>query len=140
MLDGTFEILLGDELIHAGAGDFAFVPRGTVHRFANIGDAPARILAALAPAGIERFFRAVGEPATRRAGADDQPGRHAGLRAGRSREQDAGRRVEGRGLALKYLQLGHAALPLRATPALCSAPSPSSWRQLSMRISRSSSA
>ena len=42
VLEGEFEILLGDELVQAGPGDFAFVPRGTVHRFANIGDARGR--------------------------------------------------------------------------------------------------
>jgi quercetin dioxygenase-like cupin family protein len=64
VLEGEFEILLGDELVHAGPGDFAFVPRGTVHRFANIGDTPGRILILFTPGGLEGFFRAAGTPAT----------------------------------------------------------------------------
>jgi quercetin dioxygenase-like cupin family protein len=64
VLDGEFEILLGDELLHAGPGDFAFVPRGTIHRFANVGDAPGRILILFTPGGLEGFFRAAGTPAT----------------------------------------------------------------------------
>jgi quercetin dioxygenase-like cupin family protein len=68
VLDGTFEILLGDDRVTAGAGDVAFVPRGVVHRFANIGDAPARILVLFTPGGMEGFFRAAGTPAT-----DDGP-------------------------------------------------------------------
>jgi quercetin dioxygenase-like cupin family protein len=63
VLEGRFEILLGDELIQAGPGDFAFVPRGAVHRFSNIGDEPARILIAFTPGGMDGFFRAAGVPA-----------------------------------------------------------------------------
>ena len=68
VLDGGFEILLGDELLRAGPGDYAFVPRGTVHRFANVGDDVARILILFTPGGLEQFFRAAGTPAT-----DDGP-------------------------------------------------------------------
>ena len=64
VVDGTFEILLGEEIVRAGAGDFAFVPRGTVHRFSNVGDAPARMLIAFTPGGLEGFFRVAGTPAT----------------------------------------------------------------------------
>jgi quercetin dioxygenase-like cupin family protein len=64
VLEGEFEILLGDRLIQAGPGDFAFVPRGTVHRFANVGDTPGRLLILFTPGGLEQFFRAAGTPAT----------------------------------------------------------------------------
>lgn len=64
VLDGAFEIQVGDEVVRAGPGDFAFVPRGTVHRFGNVGDTPGRILILFTPGGIERFFRAAGTPAT----------------------------------------------------------------------------
>jgi quercetin dioxygenase-like cupin family protein len=62
-LDGTFEIVLGGETVVIGPGGFAFVPRGTVHRFANVGDASARILAGFTPGGVEGFFRAAGRAA-----------------------------------------------------------------------------
>ena len=68
VLDGTFEIRIGDELRTLGPGGFAFVRRGTVHNFRNAGDHPARILVGFTPAGMEGFFRESGRPAT-----DDGP-------------------------------------------------------------------
>ena len=68
VLDGTFEIRIGDEQHALGAGGFAFVPRGTVHNFRNTGEQPARILVGFTPAGMEGFFRESGRPAT-----DDGP-------------------------------------------------------------------
>lgn len=64
VLEGEFEIVSGERTIHAGAGSFAFVPRGTPHRFQNVGSAPARILIWFSPAGLEGFFREAGVPAT----------------------------------------------------------------------------
>jgi mannose-6-phosphate isomerase-like protein (cupin superfamily) len=68
VLDGTFEIRIGDELHPVGPGGFAYVPRGTVHNFRNTAAAPSRILVGFTPGGIEGFFRASGRPAT-----DDGP-------------------------------------------------------------------
>jgi quercetin dioxygenase-like cupin family protein len=68
VLDGTFEIRIGDRLHEVGAGGFAFVPRGTVHNFRNTAETPSRILVGFTPAGIEGFFRESGRPAT-----DDGP-------------------------------------------------------------------
>jgi quercetin dioxygenase-like cupin family protein len=68
VLDGTFEIRIGDDLHTLGAGGFAFVPRGTVHNFRNTGERPARILVGFTPAGMEGFFRESGRPVT-----DDGP-------------------------------------------------------------------
>jgi mannose-6-phosphate isomerase-like protein (cupin superfamily) len=68
VLDGTFEIRIGDELHTVGPGGFAYVPRGTVHNFRNTADTPSRILVGFTPAGIEGFFRESGRPAT-----DDGP-------------------------------------------------------------------
>ena len=68
VLDGTFEIRIGDERHTVSAGGFAFVPRGTVHNFRNVTDVPARILVGFTPAGMEGFFRESGRPAT-----DDGP-------------------------------------------------------------------
>ena len=64
VLDGQFEILVGDELLRAGPGDYAFVPRGTVHRFANVGDEVGRLLILFTPGGLEQFFRSAGVPAS----------------------------------------------------------------------------
>ena len=68
VLDGEFEIRIGDELHTLGPGGFAFVRRGTVHNFRNTSDHPARILVGFTPAGMEGFFRESGRPAT-----DDGP-------------------------------------------------------------------
>ena len=64
VIDGEFEILLDAKTIRAAPGAFAFVPRGTVHRFRCIGDRPGKILIVFTPGGIEGFFREAGLPAT----------------------------------------------------------------------------
>ena len=68
VLDGNFEIRIGDELHSLGPGGFAYVPRGTVHSFRNAEETPSRILVGFTPGGIEGFFRESGRPAT-----DDGP-------------------------------------------------------------------
>jgi quercetin dioxygenase-like cupin family protein len=68
VLDGTFEVRIGDEVHALGPGGFAYVPRGTVHNFRNTAETPSRILVGFTPAGIEGFFRESGRPAT-----DDGP-------------------------------------------------------------------
>ena len=68
VLDGTFEIRIGDELHAVGPGGYAYVPRGTVHNFRNTADTPSRLLVGFTPAGMEGFFREAGRPAT-----DDGP-------------------------------------------------------------------
>jgi quercetin dioxygenase-like cupin family protein len=68
VLDGSFEIRIGDELHAVGPGGFAYVRRGTVHNFRNTADTPSRILVGFTPGGMEGFFRESGRPAT-----DDGP-------------------------------------------------------------------
>jgi mannose-6-phosphate isomerase-like protein (cupin superfamily) len=68
VLDGTFEIRIGDEVHELGPGGFAYVPRGTVHNFRNTAAVPSRILVGFTPGGIEGFFRESGRPAV-----DDGP-------------------------------------------------------------------
>jgi mannose-6-phosphate isomerase-like protein (cupin superfamily) len=60
VLEGSFDIVLGDRVVRAEPGDFAYVPRGTPHRFACAGSTAGRLLAALTPGGLEDFFRAAG--------------------------------------------------------------------------------
>jgi mannose-6-phosphate isomerase-like protein (cupin superfamily) len=64
VLDGTFEIRIGDELHAVGPGGFAYAPRGTVHNFRNTAETPSRILVGFSPGGMEGFFRESGRPAT----------------------------------------------------------------------------
>lgn len=63
VLDGRFEIVVGERVVEALPGDFTYVPRGTPHRFTNVSEEPARILIWFSPAGLEGFFRDAGRPA-----------------------------------------------------------------------------
>jgi quercetin dioxygenase-like cupin family protein len=56
VLEGELRFKLGSEMHSAPAGSFVFVPRGTVHAFQNVGEAPARILVIFNPSGMESFF------------------------------------------------------------------------------------
>jgi quercetin dioxygenase-like cupin family protein len=64
VLEGEFEIVIGQELHSCGPGAFAFVPRGTVHRFRCTGQSAGRIIALFTPGGMDGFFREAGRPAT----------------------------------------------------------------------------
>jgi mannose-6-phosphate isomerase-like protein (cupin superfamily) len=68
VLEGTFEIRIGDEVHKVGPGGFAYAPRGTVHSFRNMADTPSRVLVGFAPGGMDGFFRESGRPAS-----DDGP-------------------------------------------------------------------
>lgn len=63
VLEGKLEILDGERTFVAGTGSFVFVPKGTVHRFKNIGTEPAKMLIICIPSGIEKYFKEVGKPA-----------------------------------------------------------------------------
>ena len=56
VLEGELGALLGDDVVHARAGDLVFKPRDQWHTFWNPGDEPARILEIISPAGFERYF------------------------------------------------------------------------------------
>jgi quercetin dioxygenase-like cupin family protein len=56
VLEGRVGALLGDDVVFGNAGDLIFKPREQWHTFWNDGDAPARILEIISPAGFERFF------------------------------------------------------------------------------------
>ena len=57
VLEGRMGAQLGDDVVYAEGGDFAFKPRNQWHTFWNAGDEPCRILEIIAPAGFERFFQ-----------------------------------------------------------------------------------
>jgi mannose-6-phosphate isomerase-like protein (cupin superfamily) len=60
-LEGSFRVRLADRTSDAPAGTFVFIPRGVVHTWQNIGDLPGRLLAIVAPAGLETFFERFAE-------------------------------------------------------------------------------
>lgn len=59
VVSGSLEILLGDKTHRAKAGDFVYIPRGTVHRFKNVGSGNAVQLVTFSPAGMDGFFQEV---------------------------------------------------------------------------------
>ncbi len=69
VVSGELEILLGDSTHHAKAGDFVFIPRGTLHRFKNLSGSTAVQLVTFVPAGMEGYFREVFPPVTDRTAA-----------------------------------------------------------------------
>lgn len=56
VLEGDVRVRLGDDVLAAPAGSFAFIPRGLEHCWQNIGSEPAVLLGVIAPSGIEQFF------------------------------------------------------------------------------------
>lgn len=58
ILEGQLTYWVGDQTFQANTGDFIHIPRGMVHSFRN---GPSRLLATFSPAGIDGFFREVGE-------------------------------------------------------------------------------
>jgi quercetin dioxygenase-like cupin family protein len=58
VLDGSFTVKLGDDLIDAKAGSFVFISRGAPHTWKNAGNVPASFFAAFVPAApaFEQWF------------------------------------------------------------------------------------
>ena len=63
VLAGALDIVCGGERYQAGAGAFAFLPRGTSHAFRATSDQPVRLLTIGVPGGVEGLFRDGGRPA-----------------------------------------------------------------------------
>lgn len=62
VMDGEFTFWVGDQTIHATAGDFICVPRQTVHSFRNERDTSGNLFITFSPAGIEALFMTLGIP------------------------------------------------------------------------------
>ena len=56
VLEGRVAFFLNGAWHEVGPGDAAFMPRGVVHTFKNIGDRPCRMLVTTTPSGMEKFF------------------------------------------------------------------------------------
>jgi quercetin dioxygenase-like cupin family protein len=63
VLEGELEFMIEGNLSEVSAGYFVYAGRGTWHTYKNVGTRPARHLAMLTPAGIEKFFEEVSVPA-----------------------------------------------------------------------------
>jgi quercetin dioxygenase-like cupin family protein len=69
ILEGSATFQAGGQTIHANAGDFIHIPRGTVHSLRNDGTVPARALIIISPAGrtgMQQFFEESFYPTTDR--------------------------------------------------------------------------
>ena len=62
VLQGSVEVVVGDESVELAAGQHAFGPRGVPHRF-TVGPDGARMVWVLTPAGFEDLVEAVSVPA-----------------------------------------------------------------------------
>jgi mannose-6-phosphate isomerase-like protein (cupin superfamily) len=62
ILDGKMTFYVGDEVLEATAGCFAFAPRGIPHTF-TVDAEPTRVLLLASPAGFENFTLELGQPA-----------------------------------------------------------------------------
>ncbi len=60
VLEGSIGALLGDSVVIGNPGGLIFKPREQWHTFWNAGDAPARVLEIISPAGFENYFRELG--------------------------------------------------------------------------------
>ncbi|MGE3888666.1 MAG: cupin domain-containing protein [Vicinamibacterales bacterium] len=56
VLEGTYEMSLGDECRTVSAGGCAVLPRGVPHGFRNVGETPARFVCVVSPGGLEEYF------------------------------------------------------------------------------------
>ena len=65
LLNGLLDFHVGPDVHRALPGSVVFVPRGTPHHFANVGDAPAKMLFLYSPAGMEDMFAEIGAPGQR---------------------------------------------------------------------------
>lgn len=59
VLEGTYKLSVNGQEQTIGPGTLAFVPRGTVHAFTNVGSGNGRILEWTIPGENEHYFRAV---------------------------------------------------------------------------------
>jgi quercetin dioxygenase-like cupin family protein len=66
VLEGTLRYHVEGETFDGAAGDFFYLPQGTLENFEPTGDTPLRILVIYTPGGIDRFFHEAGEPAQAR--------------------------------------------------------------------------
>lgn len=73
ILEGTCRVQIGDQQFLASTGDSLFLPRGTVHAFANDGPDTLRLILTFVPAGIQQFFKEVLEPVTDRTAQPPAP-------------------------------------------------------------------
>jgi mannose-6-phosphate isomerase-like protein (cupin superfamily) len=61
IVEGTYELTVGDQSTTVGPSTTVFIPRNVMHRFKNIGDTTACMLDWSLPGGQDHYFKAVSE-------------------------------------------------------------------------------
>ncbi len=61
VLEGEYEVRLGDDIVLARAGDYVFIPRGTPHTYRNASSEPARVLNIISPPDGVQLLAELGE-------------------------------------------------------------------------------
>jgi len=61
VLDGIFNVQVGEQSFEAARGWFGLGPRHVPHSFEAVGTSPATMLVIVTPAGLERFFDELAE-------------------------------------------------------------------------------
>lgn len=61
ILEGTYELTVGDQTATAGPGTIIFIPRHVMHRFKNVGNTRACMLDWSLPGGQDHYFKAMAE-------------------------------------------------------------------------------
>jgi mannose-6-phosphate isomerase-like protein (cupin superfamily) len=56
VLEGVYDVWLGDEQRTISAGGCAIMPRGVPHGFRNAGETPGRFVCIVTPGGLEEYF------------------------------------------------------------------------------------
>lgn len=70
VLEGRVAFLLDGEWREIAPGGSAFMPRGVIHTFKNVGDQPSRMLITTMPSGFEKFFARCAEEFAKPSGPD----------------------------------------------------------------------
>jgi quercetin dioxygenase-like cupin family protein len=70
VIDGRVAFLVDGQWHEVGPGGCAFMPRGSVHTFKNVGDQHSRMLIMTSPSGFEKFFARCAEEFAKPGGPD----------------------------------------------------------------------
>ena len=68
LLEGALTVQVGDQTRQASPGDFVYLPRGIAHSFRNAGKENVRMLVTVTPAGLEKYFEEIFDPAVEGSG------------------------------------------------------------------------